>query len=145
MYDDILIPTDGSEGVFEALEHGIDLAGRHDATVHALYVVDQRQFLGAPDDIREELSRTLHAEGEDAVAAVAERVNAAGVEVTSSVVVGIPHSDILEYVEAVGIDVIVMGTHGRTGRDRLTNLGSVTERVVKGSSVPVLVVDIGSS
>jgi nucleotide-binding universal stress UspA family protein len=41
------------------------------------------------------------------------------------------------------VDVIAMGTHGRTGRDRLANLGSVTERVVENAAIPALVVDIG--
>ena len=145
MYDDILIPTDGSEGVLEAIDHGLDLADRHGATVHVLHVVDQRQFLGAPDDVQEELKANLESEGQQAVDDLADRVSAAGLDVSASVRVGIPHTDILDYIEEAGIDAVVMGTHGRTGRDRLTNLGSVTERVIKGASVPVLVVDIGSA
>ena len=145
MYDDILIPTDGSDAVLGAIDHGLDLAERHAATVHVLHVVDQRQFLGAPDDIQEELRSNLHAEGDRAVGDLVDRVTEAGLEVTSSVRIGIPHTDILDYIDEAGIDAVVMGTHGRTGRDRLTNLGSVTERVIKGASVPVLVVDIGSS
>lgn len=144
MYEQILIPTDGSDGVLEALDHGIDLAERYGADVHVLYVVDQRQFLGAPDDVQTELRENLHAEGEAAVDAVEERLAEAALEATSAIRVGVPHTDILEYVDEAGIDMVVMGTHGRTGRDRLSNLGSVTERVVKGSTVPVLVVDIGS-
>ncbi len=145
MYDDILIPTDGSDGVLEALEHGIDVADRYDATVHVLYVVDQRQYLGAPDEVQDEIEDNLYAEGDAAVSAVEQQVSAAGLAMTSVIREGIPHTDILEYIDEAGIDLVVMGTHGRTGRDRLTNLGSVTERVVKGSAVPVLVVDIGSS
>lgn len=145
MYDDILIPTDGSDAVLEAIDHGLDLAERHEATVHVLHVVDQRQFLGAPDDVQEELKANLLSEGEQAVENLVGRATEAGLDVTSSVRIGIPHTDILDYIEEAGIDAVVMGTHGRTGRDRLTNLGSVTERVIKGASVPVLVVDIGSS
>lgn len=145
MYDEILIPTDGSEGVLTALAHGVDLAGRYGARIHVLYVVDQRQFLGAQDDVQAELKETLHTEGETAIAAAEAEIPKAEIETTTTIRVGVPHTDILDYVGEAGIDMIVMGTHGRTGRDRLSHLGSVTERVVKGSTVPVLVVDIGST
>lgn len=143
MYDRVLIPTDGSEGIAETLTHGLDLAERHGATVHGLYVVDRRQYLGAPEDTADDLRGTLEERGEAAVADVADAAGDAGVDAVTEVREGIPHKAILEYVASEGIDVVVMGTHGRTGRDRLATLGSVTERVVKNTAVPVLVVDIG--
>lgn len=143
MYDHVLIPTDGSDGVAETLAHGIDLATRHDATVHSLYVTDRRQYLGAPDDVQAEMRERLMEDGATAVDVVATEANDAGLEAVTSVREGIPYRDIVEYVDEAGIDVIVMGTHGRTGRDRLSTLGSVTERVVKHAEVPVLVVNIG--
>lgn len=145
MYDRVLVPTDGSRGITETLRHGIDLAERHGATVHALYVADRRQFLGAPDDVRDEVRDQLIGEGEAAIAEVEEAAADAGLDVVSEVREGIPYQDIIDYVDDRGIDVVVIGTHGRTGRDRLTNLGSVTERVVKHVAVPVLVVNIGES
>jgi nucleotide-binding universal stress UspA family protein len=57
---------------------------------------------------------------------------------------GIPYKAILGYAEETDVDAVVMGTHGRTGRDRLAHLGSVTDRVVENATVPVLVVDIGA-
>lgn len=143
MYDEILIPTDGSEGIAEVLDHGIDLADRHGATVHTLYVVDRRLYLAAADDVQQELIETLEAEGEAAIEVVADRAREARVEVVTTVEDGIPYKAIVEYVEEHDIDLVVMGTHGRTGRDRLANLGSVTERVVKNVEVPVFVVHIG--
>lgn len=53
-----------------------------------------------------------------------------------------PHRVILDYADEHGADVVVMGTHGRTGRDKLTSLGSVTERVIENAKRPVLVVHI---
>ena len=50
MYDDILVPTDGSGGTDETLRHAADLAKRHGATLHALYVVDKRVYFAAGDD-----------------------------------------------------------------------------------------------
>jgi nucleotide-binding universal stress UspA family protein len=55
---------------------------------------------------------------------------------------GNPHEEILEYVSEHGIDVVVVGSHGRSGIDRLV-VGSVAERVVRLSPVPVLTVPAG--
>ena len=142
MYDAILVPTDGSEGVDRTLDHAIEMARNHDATVHALYVVDRRFELAADED-REDLIARLTDRGESAVAAVADRAEAAGLDVVTDVREGIPYKTILDYAEEAGIDVVTMGTHGRTGRDRLAHLGSVTDRVVENATVPVFVVNIG--
>ncbi|MFB6107858.1 MAG: universal stress protein [Haloplanus sp.] len=143
MYDAILVPTDGSEGVEETLRHALSLARDHDATVHALYVVDRRFELAADED-REELTARLADRGEEAVAAVADRAREAGLDAVTDVREGIPYKTVLDYVEEAGVDVVVMGTHGRTGRDRLAHLGSVTDRVVENATVPVFVVNIGA-
>jgi len=144
MYDAILVPTDGSEGVDRTLEHAVAMARNHDATLHALYVVDRRFELAADED-REDLVEQLTDRGEQAVAAVAERATDAGLDVVTDVREGIPYKTILDYAEEAGVDVIAMGTHGRTGRDRLAHLGSVTDRVVENATVPVFVVNIGHS
>lgn len=141
MYDRVLIPTDGRPGTDSILEHGLEFARRYDAEVHALYVVDRRQYLGADDDVQADVSADLHAEGDHSVAVIADRAADAGVDAETAVVEGTPDSAILEYVEEHGVDAIVMGTHGRIGRDRLAHLGSVTERVVKNAPVPVLVIN----
>jgi nucleotide-binding universal stress UspA family protein len=143
MYDEILVPTDGSEGVDRTLEHALTLARDHDATVHALYVVDRRFELAADED-RDDLIEKLNSRGEAAVAAVADAAGDAGVDAVTSVREGIPYKSILGYADEADIDVIVMGTHGRTGRDRLAHLGSVTDRVVENATVPVFVINIGT-
>jgi nucleotide-binding universal stress UspA family protein len=142
MYDRILVPTDGSEGVTKTLEHALELARNHDATIHALYVVDRRFELAADED-RADLVERLTERGEAAVSSVAERANEAGVDVVTEVREGVPYKTILDYAATVDADVITMGTHGRTGRDRLAHLGSVTDRVVENATVPVFVVNIG--
>jgi nucleotide-binding universal stress UspA family protein len=55
---------------------------------------------------------------------------------------GTPHTAILDYAEEHGVDLVVMGTHGRRGFDRFL-LGSVTEKVVRTASVPVMTVRVG--
>ncbi|WP_101297874.1 universal stress protein [Halegenticoccus soli] len=138
MYDTILLPTDGSDGSRAAADHAFDLARRYDASVHVLYVADTTRdsvtTIGVDDVID-----ALEEEGERAVKDLARDSAPIGVETETAVVQGRPHAAILDYAEDVEADLVVMGTHGRQGLDRLL-LGSVTERVVRTSPVPVLAV-----
>ena len=142
MYDTVLIPTDGSPGTETVLDHGLEFARRYDADVHVLYVVDRRQYLGADEDVQADLSEDLHAEGDHAVAVAAERAAEAGLDAETAVLEGVPDKDIVEYVGTHDVDAVVMGSHGRSARDQVVRLGSVTERVVKNAPVPVLVVNL---
>ena len=140
MYDDILIPTDGSETIAETLAHGLPIAADNDATVHALYVVDSRITAAADEETGPDLERSLEAEGRDAVADVEERGADRGLETTGEVRKGTPSKTILEYADERGIDLIVIGTRGKSPREKVTSLGSVSERVVDNASIPVFVV-----
>jgi len=140
-YERVLVRTDGSEEVTAAIEHGVAVAARFGATVHALSVVDVGALTGA-NDAGPGVSRVAEAltEGcEDAVAAVAERCESCGVDVVTEVAQGSPRHAIGDYVENEGIDLAAMGTHDRTGLERYL-VGSVTERVVRTSDAPVLTV-----
>jgi nucleotide-binding universal stress UspA family protein len=138
MYERILVPTDGSEASEGAVEHAVDLAKQYGATIHALYVVDSGSYtsLEAGSDI---VLEALKDEGKTAVGHVVDAAERAGVDVTSGVQTGTAHRTILDYAEEEDCDLIVMGTHGRTGLNRYL-LGSVTERIVRSSDVPVLTV-----
>lgn len=139
MYDRILVPTDGSDGASRALAHALDVAGRTGASIDAVYVVDTGAVV---DGATTGLLDRLAAEGDRAVETVADRTAAAGVELAGTAVVeGRPAARIVDYAAARGADLIVLGTHGRTGVDRYL-LGSVAERVVRRAGVPVLVVPI---
>jgi len=135
MYDRILLPTDGSEGSRRAIEHAVAVADEVDATVHALFVVDTTEYR-ALDGTTLESIETSGREGLATVQRAAERAN---VEVETTVRRGEIDSEILAAVTDIGADAIVMGTHGRTGLDRVL-LGSVTERVVREATVPVITV-----
>ncbi len=136
MYDRILVPTDGSDCARAAADHAITLAGDHGATVHALYVVHLRPSL---EPNLEVVLDTLEAVGEEALADIAAQGEAAGVEVVTATREGLPHEEICDYAEREGMDLVVMGTHGRTGIERVV-IGSTAERVVRRSTVPVLTV-----
>ncbi|NLV07347.1 universal stress protein [Haloarcula rubripromontorii] len=133
-YDNILLPTDGSEGAALAIEWGITLAELYDATVHTLYSVDTSRFGGAEGatEIHEALEQT----GQEALEAVHERASDADVSVAGNIASGPAARAILSYSEEHDIDLIAMGTHGHSGLTRYLT-GSVTETVVRNSSVPV--------
>ncbi len=140
MYREILFPTDGGPASQAALDHALDHAERYDARLHTLYVVDTTAYASL-DAGAETVISGLQQEGETALQAVAERAEDANVSVVSEIISGSPYKQLLEYAENTGIDLIVMGTHGRTGLDRYL-LGSVTERVVRTADMPVLTVRV---
>ncbi|MBO4248792.1 universal stress protein [Halomicrobium sp. IBSBa] len=141
-YDDILLPTDGSKGTEDTVSHALTLARNHDATLHVLYVVDRRRFLAADKETQDDVIEALREQGEVAIDDVTVTAEDAGVTVETAMEEGIPHKTIQKYATNNDVDVVTMGTHGQTGRDRVATLGSVTERVLKGVDVPVLVVNI---
>ena len=134
MFENVLIPTDGSDPARKAMETGIDLAAEHDATVHGLYTVEPTYAAESG-----QVTETLQRKGERIVSDVAEAAEARGLAAVTEVWTGTPHEEILDYAAENDIDVIVMGTHGRTGLGRYL-LGSVTQKVVRLSEVPVLTV-----
>ncbi|WP_255170856.1 universal stress protein [Natrononativus amylolyticus] len=142
MYDCILVPTDGSAEGERAVETAIELARVHDATIRAVYVVNAASYGGLPMETTwDGISDALREEGEAAVRRV-EEIAPPDVVVETAVLEGSPSRTIIEQASADRCDLVVMGTHGRGGIDRLL-LGSVAERVVRGSPVPVLTVKVG--
>jgi nucleotide-binding universal stress UspA family protein len=135
MYDRLLVPTDGSDGTEAVVQQAITIATRCGATIDALAVVDETFPAAAEYDV---VVEGLEAEAETALGAVTDACERAGVDADPHLRRGVPHEEIVAAVDAYGSDLIVMGTHGRTGVDRVRHLGSVTERVVRQSPVPVL-------
>jgi nucleotide-binding universal stress UspA family protein len=141
MYQDVLVPTDGSNAVRPVVEHALSLAEPFDATVHALHVIENTDQM-LPAGTLNVVSDSLHEAGKDAVNRVAERAEARGLRTTTAVRRGEPVREISTYAEAANVDVVVMGTHGRSGVGRMV-AGSVTERVMRRCSRPVLAVRRG--
>ena len=132
--ENVLLPTDGSEGAELAVEWGITLAEAYDATVHTVYSVDTSRFGGVEESA--EIHDALGQAGREALETVRERSRAADVSVTGSIATGPAARTILSYGEEHDVDLIVMGTHGRSGLRRHL-IGSVTETVVRNAAVPV--------
>ena len=137
-FEHVLVPTDGSDPAGLAATHAITLAAAIDGGMHVVHVVDHSAVsggFGSP-----EILDALEAAGKEAVDDVIDRADEAGLRsVEASVLSGTPVQALLDYVDERDIDLIVMGTHGRTGLDRYL-LGSVTEKIVRLADVPVLTV-----
>jgi len=150
-YKHILIGTDGSELMETVYEHCAYLARLTNATLHIVYVLDIAGFAPIPidsipiDSKWENMYDVLLDEG----IAITENAKKAfiskGIDkaaVTTVVLEGHPSSELNTYVENNTIDLIVIGTHGRKGLDRLL-IGSVADKVIREAKVPVLVVRSG--
>ncbi|MFC6768225.1 universal stress protein [Natrinema soli] len=135
MYEDILLPFDGTEGAAGVLHHAGEIAHWADATIHILYVADTTR-----DSVTVVEGQTVDAlvrQGEDIVEEAEKTLCTLGVDYESDVVQGNPAPTISEYAERYEHDLIVMPTHGREGISRYL-IGSVSEKVVRLSPVPVL-------
>lgn len=139
MYEDILVPTDGDESTDKLLTHVRDAARRRGATVHALYVVDDRSFFALDDDVQSNVRSELRDEGERSTAALADGLPS-DVEVTQAIRRGDPATEILDYAGATDAGLVILGTRGDAHGENL--LGSTAQSVAAESRVPVLSVPL---
>jgi nucleotide-binding universal stress UspA family protein len=143
----ILITTDGSENAEVVIPHGIAIARRYESDVHALNVVDLQAAGGVfnAGGLEKEFVDRLDARGQDAVDRVADNIEEAAPDRTVKTAVERTNSfegaaaGVREYVEENDVDLVVMGSHGRSNLKRQL-LGSVASSVLRTVDVPVLVV-----
>ena len=149
MYENILVPTDGSEAARAAVDQAVDIASKYGGRLHAVYVIDidatnvtlgteqvERIKHGKIDEMPE-----LKARAVDATGYVADVAADHGVDVEEHIRVGYPVRSIRRFVDDHDVDLIVMGSHGRSGLSRVV-LGSVSEKVLRQTHLPVLIVDV---
>ncbi len=143
MFQHILLPVDGSATALKAADAAIELAATMDARITVLHVVHVYPYAGLGEGYAEGLAQYLaaaNAAANHAVAQARNRIDAAGLTFESRVVESnAVWRGVLDGAASSGADVIVMGTHGHGKIDRLL-LGSVTQRVLAHSPVPVMVV-----
>ncbi|GAC1561235.1 MAG: universal stress protein [Polyangiales bacterium] len=137
----LLVPVDFSETAEHALEAALDLARAVSAKVHVVHVY-QIPVYGFPDGAfiaGPEVATRISEASQHGLDALVERHRARGIELGSVLRTGAAHEEIVACARDLGADMIVMGTHGR-GAIAHALLGSVTERVVRISPVPVLTI-----
>ena len=143
MFKHILVPVDGSPTSMLAVSKAGELAKAFGSQVTALYVIDPYPFTGVGADLAYGQSQYLSAataEANTALDAVKRSMEAIGVSVDAVLGEGhAVHEGIVRALENTGADLVVMGSHGRRGLEKLM-LGSVTQRVLASVHVPVLVV-----
>lgn len=139
----ILVPTDFSDPSTEALDTAVAFAKLSGATLDLVHVAIEPSFVlpppvdvapVAPIDLGAVMARIS-----DSLGSEEARVREAGVTCESAVVVGRPDTEIVSRATSTGAQLIVMGTHGRSGLAHAL-LGSIAERVVQHSPCPVLIV-----
>lgn len=137
----ILIATDGSKTAEKAASFGIQIAGLSGAKVYAVYVIDTTPYYSIPLDQvwSKEVYEQLEELGNETTSHVEKAANAAGLETESVVLKGDPAERIVNFAEEHRVDMIVVGSHGMGGFERLV-IGSVSEKIVRHANVPVLVV-----
>jgi nucleotide-binding universal stress UspA family protein len=132
----ILYPTDFSSYSNQAYFHAISLAEKHGANLTIVYVYNPEApaQAGEPGD---HPARRAYWRGQ----LESVRPLNTTIEVRHLVLEGDPATEIVRHVQQTGIDLVVMGTHGRTGLERLL-LGSVAEKVLRDAPCSVLVVKL---
>ena len=143
MFNHILVPIDGSETSMLAVSKASGLALAFGSRITLIHVIDNYPFIGIGADYAVGQTEYLAAATASAHAALARGVDelaAEGLHSDQRVIDGhVVHEGIIDTANALGVDLIVIGSHGRSGIERLL-LGSVTQRVLQDAPMPVLVV-----
>jgi nucleotide-binding universal stress UspA family protein len=138
----ILFPTDFSEGSAQALQYAVDMSKRYGAklyVIHVIYDIAKATGWYVPHvsmdemykDIQEGAKKELERFGIEELAGVKN--------VERKVMTSVPHEEIINFVSTNRIDLIIMGTHGRKGIDKIL-FGSTAAQVVRHAPCPVLTV-----
>lgn len=137
----ILCATDFSDAARRAYEYAIFLAGRMQAEIVVIHAY-QLPAYAMPEGMMEipvELESELQGRLQEQLDAFVKAVDTRGAAASTRLCEGVPYVEITRMAKEIQSDLIVIGTHGRTGIAHFL-LGSVAERVVRTSDVPVLVV-----
>lgn len=138
MYERILVPLDGSDRAELALPFAEELAAKLGSEIILLCVSDSAEAEDyAKHEIYLEQITEITKRAAEKLLTNPEQV----VSIRSAITIGLPAQEIVDYAEQVAVSLIVMATHGRTGVSRWA-LGSVTEKVMRAGTRPVLLVRV---
>jgi nucleotide-binding universal stress UspA family protein len=136
----ILCPIDHSDGSKEALKYAVSFAMKNEAKLYLLHVIDIRSFDESIDTMAAQIpnDETIKQLKTKLLECIPEEIRS-DMQIEALVVQGIPFAEIISIAKTNKVDMIVMGTHGRTGIAHIM-IGSVSEKVVRKAHCPVLTV-----
>lgn len=138
----ILLPTDFSKTSLTAAEYAVELADEYKAALHVLNVLEKTPpilAIRSLDLSREKIIESIDADAQSHLSESVKKIKKIkDVEIFPVIRKGIDYEEIIKYSKEKKIDIIVIATHGRTGLIH-TLLGSVAEKVIRYSKIPVLV------
>jgi len=134
----LLCPTDFSASAEHMFHYALAIAARHGATVELLHVTESSAYANDPPLEGDEAGKTLEDRLRAQLREIAESADT-DVLIETALLVGIPYVKIVNHAKTWPADLIVIGTHGRTGMKHLL-IGSVAEKVVRSSPCPVCTV-----
>ena len=138
----ILFPTDFSVASDYALSYVVSMAKRFKAEIFLIHVVDTSYDISGfyiPHISVEKLIQEMESSAEAQLKKVGGKISRSVKAYKSAVKSGIPYKEIIKFAKNKGIDMIIMGTHGKSGTDHFF-FGSTTERVMKQADCPVLTI-----
>lgn len=142
VFKKILFPTDFSVASDYAMSYAISMVKRYKAKFFLLHVVDTTYDISgfyiphiSAEKLMQEMGDAAEKKLTNISSAISRRIKTCEIVVKS----GIPHKEILKFAKDKGIDMIIMGTHGKAGLDHLL-FGSTTERVLRQAYCPVLTI-----
>jgi nucleotide-binding universal stress UspA family protein len=130
MFKTIIVPTDGSKFAEKAEDVAISIAKNFNGKLVVLHVIDEKLIY--PFEVLED-------EGKNILKNASKKAEEQGITADTVLIVGDPTHDMSKIVEKTGADLVVIGTHGKTGLEKFL-MGSVAENVTKTVEVPVLLV-----
>ncbi len=140
----IMIATDGSDASKKAAMIGIDIAQHANGSVTAVYVMETLRLAHLPGyatlpGLKDKILQLMQEEGQQATQFVEDQAQIMNVPCRKILVEGSPSEELLKISQEQGIDLLIMGSLGRTGIEKIL-LGSVAGKVVLQSPIPVLLV-----
>ena len=144
MIKKIMIATDGSDTGKKAAMIGIDIARRANGSITAVYVMETLRLAHLPGyatmpGLKEKILELMQEEGQQATQFVEDHAQMSEVPFDKIMAQGNPSEELLKVSRKLGMDLLIMGCLGRTGMEKIL-LGSVAEKVVLQSTIPVLLI-----
>jgi nucleotide-binding universal stress UspA family protein len=141
MFKKIVCPVDFSEFTDEIIEYGVSIAKKFDAELHLLHIIPNLNYFTpyesflTPENLVA-MERSIEREIEKDFENTIKKID---MPVKKAIKTGVTFVEILDYIKTEKIDLVVMGTHGRSGFEHIL-LGSVAEKIIRRAPCPVLTV-----